>query len=104
MRGEGGGVFVVVVTMCQRTLCQLELMVTNDGGAVVGAASSGGLAVSLRVGSTSLCFVSCHLAAHEGEKYLKRRHENVHEIINVRGGRARIGSGRGYGSLCVVDL
>lgn len=33
---------------------------------------AGGLAVSLRVRGTSLCFVSCHLAAHEGEKYLRQ--------------------------------
>lgn len=50
---------------------------------IVSALLSGGLVVSLKVGSTSLAFVSCHLAAHEGEKYLKRRHDNVSEIINV---------------------
>lgn len=32
----------------------------------------GGLAISLRVRGTSLCFVSCHLAAHEGEKYRRK--------------------------------
>ncbi len=35
-------------------------------------ANKGGLAIALRVKGTSLCFVSCHLAAHEGEKYLRK--------------------------------
>jgi hypothetical protein len=45
-------------------------------------ANKGGLAIGFKVAGTSLAFVSCHLAAHEGEKYRKRRNDNCKEILN----------------------
>jgi len=41
--------------------------------------NKGGLAVSLRIRATTLVFVACHLAAHEGRKY--ERHGQVKEIV-----------------------
>lgn len=48
-------------------------------GHVVG--NKGGLFASFKVGNTSLCFVSCHLAAHEAEKFQRRRNADCAEII-----------------------
>lgn len=44
------------------------------------APNKGGCAVALRVGGTSLCFISCHLAAHM--KHAEHRNRNVAEILN----------------------
>jgi hypothetical protein len=49
--------------------------------------NKGGLVVKLSLYGTSLCFVSCHLAAHEAEKFLERRNSDCAEIM----GGARVG-------------
>ena len=55
-------------------------------GGVVG--NKGGLVVKLQVDGTTLCFVSSHLAAHEGEKKAVKRNADVAEILrNTRVGR-----------------
>ncbi|KNC70539.1 hypothetical protein SARC_16928, partial [Sphaeroforma arctica JP610] len=49
-------------------------------GDIVG--NKGGTAVKLTIGDTTICFVSAHLAAHEGEKFRERRNTDVCDIIN----------------------
>ena len=48
-------------------------------GGVVG--NKGGLVVKFKVNGTSLCFISCHLAAHEGEKKATKRNDNIREVL-----------------------
>jgi len=43
--------------------------------------NKGGLVVRMKVGQTTLAFVSCHLAAHEGDNYLDRRNSDCAEIL-----------------------
>jgi endonuclease/exonuclease/phosphatase family metal-dependent hydrolase len=43
--------------------------------------NKGGLAVKMELYFTTLCFVSCHLAAHEAEKFLTRRNSDTAEIM-----------------------
>jgi hypothetical protein len=45
------------------------------------AGNKGGLLIKLSVYDTSICFVACHLAAHEAEKFQKRRNNDCAEII-----------------------
>ena len=44
-------------------------------------ANKGGIVVTLNYLKTRISFVSCHLAAHEGESYYKARCDNVRSII-----------------------
>lgn len=48
-------------------------------GNVVG--NKGAVAVKLTIDDTSFCFVSSHLAAHEGAKFLSHRNSSVEEIM-----------------------
>merc|ERR1711871_1276068 len=43
--------------------------------------NKGGLLVRFVCGDTSLAFVSCHLAAHEGEKHRRARNDNCYEVL-----------------------
>ena len=36
----------------------------------------------LSVYGTTLCFVSCHLAAHKGARFLERRNKDVQRIMH----------------------
>eukprot|EP01134_Creolimax_fragrantissima_P006018 CFRG6018T1 len=44
--------------------------------------NKGGCGVKFTVEDTTICFVSAHLAAHEGEKFRERRNQDVSDIIN----------------------
>lgn len=71
------------------SISNVEKVVEATGlGGVVG--NKGGCVVKFELYGTSLCFVSCHLAAHEGKKFLNRRNADVVEILyNARiGGRS----------------
>lgn len=48
-------------------------------GNVVG--NKGAVAVKLTLDDTSFCFVCCHLAAHEGAKFLQQRNDDVVDIM-----------------------
>ncbi|GAB0497030.1 hypothetical protein MMPV_008353 [Pyropia vietnamensis] len=48
-------------------------------GHVVG--NKGAVAVKLTIDDTTLCFVSSHLAAHEGPKFLRERNAQAQEIL-----------------------
>jgi len=50
--------------------------------------NKGGLIVRFLIYDTSVAFISCHLAAHEGPKYVAQRNDNVDEVL---GGGARLG-------------
>lgn len=43
--------------------------------------NKGGCIVRFSCKGTSFAFVSCHLAAHEGEKYIKARNDNCREVL-----------------------
>lgn len=45
-------------------------------------ANKGGQAIKLTLKGTSLCFLSCHLSAHEGGKHLASRNEDCREILS----------------------
>lgn len=45
-------------------------------------ANKGGLACKIRIRGTTLCFVSCHLQAHEGAEHLARRNASCAEILS----------------------
>ncbi|OQR98644.1 phosphatidylinositol-3,4,5-trisphosphate 5-phosphatase [Achlya hypogyna] len=49
-------------------------------GNVIG--NKGGAVLKLTVDGLSLCFVNCHLAAHEAQKFLDRRNSDCAEILN----------------------
>ncbi|CAK4718057.1 unnamed protein product [Aphanomyces euteiches] len=49
-------------------------------GNVIG--NKGGVVLKLHVNTRSFCFVNCHLAAHEAQKFLERRNNDVAEILN----------------------
>lgn len=50
-------------------------------GGVIG--NKGGMMAKIRVFDTDLCFLSCHLAAHEGEDKVARRNHDVFEILRA---------------------
>jgi hypothetical protein len=59
-------------------------------GNVVG--NKGAVAVKLMLDDTSFCFVSSHLAAHEGAKFLQQRNDAVVEIMRNLEKNRRIGA------------
>eukprot|EP00124_Ichthyophonus_hoferi_P002831 Ihof_evm2s213 gene=Ihof_evmTU2s213 len=54
-------------------------------GSVVG--NKGGVSIGLKVATTSFCFVSAHLAAHEGERYRTARNNDIAMIWQGLGTR-----------------
>ncbi|CAN0150235.1 unnamed protein product, partial [Scytosiphon promiscuus] len=66
-----------------------ESAAENTGIAKV-VANKGGLVCKLRLRGTTLCFVSCHLQAHEGQNHLARRNASCAEILQG----ARLGDRR----------
>lgn len=64
------------ISRVMRTECVTE---ATGIGNVVG--NKGGVALKLTLDDTSFCFVSCHLAAHEGAKFLQQRNDDVAEIM-----------------------
>ena len=43
--------------------------------------NKGGVVCKLNLYGTSLCFTSCHLAAHEAERFMLRRNDDVAEVM-----------------------
>ncbi|DAZ97999.1 TPA: hypothetical protein N0F65_005157, partial [Lagenidium giganteum] len=59
----------------------LEKMSVPTGlGSVLG--NKGGLIFKLCIENTTLCFVSCHLAAHQDQKFLDKRNADCASILN----------------------
>ncbi|KAF1314958.1 Kinesin-like protein, partial [Globisporangium splendens] len=50
-------------------------------GSVLG--NKGGLIFKMMVQDTSLCFVSCHLAAHQDQKFLDKRNSDCASILGI---------------------
>jgi hypothetical protein len=71
---------VFVLQAHRRAIEGVEISQEATGIAHI-AGNKGGLVVKLVLYGTSLCFVSCHLAAHEAEKYLERRNSDCAEIM-----------------------
>ena len=73
---------------------------TGVGGVM---ANKGGLVVRCVIGTTTLAFCSCHLAAHEGAQHNRARHAMFRRILIRTSGRA-IGGGRFKGDKKGRDL
>ena len=59
------------------------LEVTDTATGIAGVyGNKGGLVAKLSIYGTTLCFVSCHLAAHEGAGFLARRHKDIRDIMS----------------------
>ena len=60
----------------------------------------------LEVGATSLAFISCHLAAHEGAKYYAARNDSLRQILSTARPTASTGLGRdgGVGAGKALDV
>eukprot|EP00039_Didymoeca_costata_P001178 m.50393 g.50393 ORF g.50393 m.50393 type:complete len:579 (-) comp10667_c0_seq2:163-1899(-) len=52
----------------------------NTGLAGIGG-NKGGQAIKINAYGTTLCFISCHLPAHEGQKHCEERNDAVREIF-----------------------
>eukprot|EP00040_Diaphanoeca_grandis_P035742 m.225474 g.225474 ORF g.225474 m.225474 type:complete len:1105 (+) comp33461_c1_seq2:999-4313(+) len=72
--------FVYVNETHVSAVSAVESTAENTGIAHV-MANKGGLCIKFELYGTALCFVSCHLAAHEGQKFLNVRNSNVREIL-----------------------
>ena len=78
---------VFVKKSLQNKVSDIETATEATGLAgVVG--NKGGLVVRFKCRNTTFAFISCHLAAHEGEKYRNQRNANCHEVLE--GGRVGI--------------
>ena len=72
------------------SLIDVEVVAENTGlGHVL--ANKGGIVARVTLGETSLCFISCHLQAHEGKDNYVRRCHDLKEIFSGAkvGGRKR---------------
>jgi len=71
----------------QKDIDEIETTTEATGlGGVVG--NKGGLVVRFKCRGTTFAFISCHLAAHEGEKFRNQRNANCYEVLE--GGRVAI--------------
>jgi hypothetical protein len=71
---------VLIDIQYQDQVLNIDKAVEATGiGGMVG--NKGGVLIKFDVLGTSLCFISCHLAAHEEEKYLQRRNADIREIF-----------------------
>ncbi|CAK4717329.1 unnamed protein product [Aphanomyces euteiches] len=72
---------LVVFVHTQHHVSDVEKITEATGvGNVIG--NKGGVVLKLHVNTRSFCFVNCHLAAHEAQKFLERRNNDVAEILN----------------------
>ncbi|KAF0693475.1 Aste57867_15572 [Aphanomyces stellatus] len=71
---EATGVGNVIGNKVRYTMISLGIMTS--------VALQGGAVLKVVVNQRSFCFVNCHLAAHEAQKFLERRNSDVAEILN----------------------
>jgi hypothetical protein len=77
---------ILVRTAYVNEVSKVECKAENTGiGSVL--ANKGGIVSTLTIRGTRLCFMSAHLAAHEGEEYYKARNASVEKILKF----ARVG-------------
>lgn len=75
---------LLVYVHARHTVSQCEKHTVATGlGSVIG--NKGGLIYKLVVANTSLCFVSCHLAAHQDQKFLDKRNADCASILGSTG-------------------
>ena len=65
------------------TLVQVETSAENTGfkTKLGHLPNKGGLVAKLGLGTTELCFISCHLAAHEGDDHFRARNASCEQIL-----------------------
>jgi hypothetical protein len=86
-------VFIKCELQQHMSMVQTAHKATGIGG-IIG--NKGGVVVAFEVCGTALCFVNCHLAAHEGQQFLEKRNQDIGEIIH---GVAKAGIKRGSDDL-----
>jgi hypothetical protein len=72
-------VFVKCELQQHMSMVQKAHKATGIGG-VIG--NKGGVVVAFEICGTSLAFVNCHLAAHEGQQFLEKRNHDIGQIIH----------------------
>ena len=65
------GLFIFIKAELVAMVSTVEVQVLATG--LLGAGNKGAIGASLRIYQTQFCFVTCHLAAHEGEKLARNR-------------------------------
>eukprot|EP00644_Phytophthora_capsici_P010250 jgi/Phyca11/19686/fgenesh1_pg.PHYCAscaffold_51_\ len=67
----------------RNNVCDVEKLAVPTGlGSVIG--NKGGLLFKCVVENTSLCFASCHLAAHQDQKFLDKRNSDCATILGAQ--------------------
>ncbi|KAL3656593.1 hypothetical protein V7S43_018591 [Phytophthora oleae] len=67
----------------RNNVCDVEKLAVPTGlGSVIG--NKGGLLFKCVVENTSLCFASCHLAAHQDQKFLDKRNSDCSTILGAQ--------------------
>ncbi|KAK1928265.1 Phosphatidylinositol 3 [Phytophthora citrophthora] len=67
----------------RNNVCEVEKLAVPTGlGSVIG--NKGGLLFKCVVENTSLCFASCHLAAHQDQKFLDKRNSDCATILGAQ--------------------
>jgi len=83
LRTEQLGSMRLVVLVRSQLLPNIKLIAGSkkDTGILHMAANKGGLLVRFQIEHASFAFISCHLAAHEGQVFLKKRNADLMEIL-----------------------
>ncbi|KAI9990184.1 hypothetical protein PInf_020767 [Phytophthora infestans] len=73
----------------RNNVCDVEKLAVPTGlGSVIG--NKGGLLLKCVVENTSLCFASCHLAAHQDQKFLDKRNSDCATILGAQFGQKNV--------------
>ncbi|KAG7381364.1 hypothetical protein PHYPSEUDO_006069 [Phytophthora pseudosyringae] len=73
----------------RNNVCDVEKLAVPTGlGSVIG--NKGGLLFKCVVENTSLCFASCHLAAHQDQKFLDKRNSDCATILGAQFGQKNV--------------
>ncbi|KAH7474199.1 Phosphatidylinositol 3,4,5-trisphosphate 5-phosphatase 2B [Phytophthora ramorum] len=73
----------------RNNVCEVDKLAVPTGlGSVLG--NKGGLLFKCVVENTSLCFASCHLAAHQDQKFLDKRNSDCATILGTQFGQKNV--------------